>query len=202
MCAESLLFTVLDVLRMQNQASLAGASKLKCLPSIAMFWGPWNDAWVAGHFKDLVLLSKAYPEMVCLKSHSFLRVYMRILYIRKMFWSRFTDGFIYSKHAACYTWGTCSLPLSLMEQSLVHVRIRLNGREPCRFLKQQTPGSPSTFKRPTQNCPPFDFFLNATFDFQRNKNHLPNHRFSGGPWSFLVGIPSLNTEFLPTEEVI
>ena len=38
------LQSYLDVLRMQNQASLAGASKLECLPNIAMFWGPWNDA--------------------------------------------------------------------------------------------------------------------------------------------------------------
>lgn len=128
---------------------------------------------------------KSHSCSMCIHVHT-------ILYIRNICWSRFTDGFIYSKHAACYTWGTCSLPLSLMEQSSVHVRIRLNGREPCRFLKQQTHGSPSTVSTAQARTAPFSIFLfDAPFDFQRNKNHLRNHRFSGGPWSFLVG----HTEF-------
>ena len=190
MCAGSVLFTVLDVLRMQNSSFTCGcfqtgmpAKYCHVLGSMEWRLKPTIQhdvmqllvlvTWVAGYFKDLVLLKITYFSM-CIQVHT-------ILYI----WSRFTDGFIYSICTLVTTWGTCSLPLSLMEQSSVHVRIRLNGREPYCFLKQQTHRSPSTFNRPTQNCPPSNNFLMPLSIFKRNKNHLPNHWFSGGPLKFL-----------------
>ena len=94
-------------------------------------------------------------------------------------------------YAPSYTWGTCSLPLSLTEQSSVHVRIRLNGREPCRFLKQQTHGSPSTCNQTNPELPPFRKIIWCPPSIFKGTKPSSKPSIFRGPLKFL----SWHTEF-------
>lgn len=108
--------------------------------------------------------------MVCLKSHSFsmcIHVHT-IVYIRNILVAFYRWLYLFYMHLVtleepaayhCHLWSShqCMWEFGSMAESLV---VSWNSK---------SHGSPSTFNRPTQNCPlETIFFLMPPFDFQRN----------------------------------